>query len=386
MSRKRLTRRVAEGEDTVDLTPYPGTVNQADRKDKAPNKYDNFEHTVNHELPDLRTDWKNDTRNEIGFGIPTMASIRTAASKAVKLAVLLLGDKTPENVIEAQARDFMVLGSIGLDKALLRFAKTSSLYAADEEEVKADEVKVEDKPVAAKAKKAEDEKKDEVKADEVKVEDKPVAAKAKKAEDEKKEEVKASDDEDADDVVASDDEDADDVVASDDEDADDVVASDDEDADDKPVTAKSKAKKADQNDDAMSNNTMADDDSDLFDDDDCSCDDVVASKSKKSKCAELDVEMAAEGDTEEMEASEDDEAILANLYADENADMVAEGMDEVVPEAPVKAFKKAGKPTARKNGIKTLGGQPKLASRSADDGSELSNLWESAPDVEGLFK
>ena len=65
------------------------------------------------------------------YKIPNVSDIRSAASKAVKLAVLLLGDKVSEEDIEAQARDFMKLGSKGLNASLIRFAKTQELYAED---------------------------------------------------------------------------------------------------------------------------------------------------------------------------------------------------------------------------------------------------------------
>ena len=89
MKRVRLTQRTA-----ADQTPYPGNVNQPDRTDPAMDKYDNFKQQVNHDLPDMRTEWKNDERDDIGFGIadkeksastqPKMASARIAANKAVK--------------------------------------------------------------------------------------------------------------------------------------------------------------------------------------------------------------------------------------------------------------------------------------------------------------
>lgn len=60
--------------------------------------------------------------------IPTMKAIRSTASKAVKLAVLMLGDKAPEETIEAQARCFMQLGADGLEESLERFQDTQNLY------------------------------------------------------------------------------------------------------------------------------------------------------------------------------------------------------------------------------------------------------------------
>ena len=97
---------------------------------------------MNHELPDLRHEWEDDERDDIGFGIPepwgsnpevpTVASVRMAANKAVKIAVLLLGEKVDDKTIEEQARDFMSLSREAMDRTLARFAATQKLYAEDE--------------------------------------------------------------------------------------------------------------------------------------------------------------------------------------------------------------------------------------------------------------
>ena len=138
--RTRMTeRRTSEAVDGAEA--YPGNVNQPDRKFKTWEQYHNFEQKVNHELPDMRHDWQNDERDEIGFGItepwgasPTVASVRVAANKSVKLAYFLLGDKVAEDIIEDQANDFMLMGPEALDRALGRFAKTGELYADDDED------------------------------------------------------------------------------------------------------------------------------------------------------------------------------------------------------------------------------------------------------------
>jgi len=87
MSRVRLTHRRQSADMSV---PYPGNVNQPDRRDPDWDQYHTFEQTVNHELPDMRHEWKDDSRDDIGFGIPeanppTVASVRVAANKAVVL-------------------------------------------------------------------------------------------------------------------------------------------------------------------------------------------------------------------------------------------------------------------------------------------------------------
>ena len=161
-NRVRLT---AASVSASDQTPYPGNVNQPDRKDPKWDEYHTFEQKVNHELPDMRHDWQNDERDDIGFGVPeawgkqpTVASVRVAANKAVRVATLLLGDKVADTVIEAQATDFMAMSPKAMDRTLQRFADTQALYKAAEEkpaDEKAEEKK-EEKP--ADEKKAADEK------------------------------------------------------------------------------------------------------------------------------------------------------------------------------------------------------------------------------------
>lgn len=146
MTRERLTRRAsAEGAKPDHKTDYPGTVNQPDRKFPENDKYDNYKETVeSHDLQDMKTDWKNDKHDEMGFGVPeawgkksaSIKEIRVAASKAVKVAVWLLGDKADEKVIEAQAKDFLAMGPNALARTIDRFASTESLYASAQEPVK----------------------------------------------------------------------------------------------------------------------------------------------------------------------------------------------------------------------------------------------------------
>ena len=135
MSRVRLTQRNA-----ADMSiPYPGNVNQPDRKDPSFDQYHTFEQQVNHELPDMRHEWKDNPRDDVGFGVPdatppTVASVRIAANKAVRIAVLLLGEKVEDEVVEAQARDLMAMSGDAMDRTLSRFADTQKLYAEDKEE------------------------------------------------------------------------------------------------------------------------------------------------------------------------------------------------------------------------------------------------------------
>ena len=138
--RVRLTQR-RRRKAVEDNTPYPGTANQPDRRFKPRAEYDNWEEVTNHPLPDMRHDWQSDERDDIGFGIPeawgaspTSASVNVGAHKAVRLAILLLGEKTPEEVIEVQARDLMMLGPEIMDRTLERYASTAELYEASDKD------------------------------------------------------------------------------------------------------------------------------------------------------------------------------------------------------------------------------------------------------------
>ena len=155
--RIRLTDRKRQAVDPENDKPFPGNVNRPERKDPQHGRYHTFVQQVNHELPDMRTDWKDNPRNEIGYGLPKaeegpvmVAKIRAAAAKSVKLAILLLGEKTPEEVIEAQARDFMLMGNKRLNASLKRFVATEQYYKAVEEDEEDDEE--DDEKVAAEKK------------------------------------------------------------------------------------------------------------------------------------------------------------------------------------------------------------------------------------------
>jgi len=162
MSRVRLTDRRSAADAG---TPYPGTVNQPSRTFTEKGKYDNWSEVKDHPLQNPEHGWNSDSRDEIGFGTPeanapTVASIRAAASKAVKLAVLLLGDKVSEDVIEEQARDFMNLGPELLEGSLKRFSETEDIYATEDKKEDKKEDEKEDKKEDVKEDKKEDVKED----------------------------------------------------------------------------------------------------------------------------------------------------------------------------------------------------------------------------------
>jgi hypothetical protein len=344
--RIRLTdkRRRRERKAVEENIPYPGTVNQPDRTFKRRDQYDNYEEVVNHPLPDMRTEWRDDARDEIGFGIPeettvpTVASIRSAASKAVKLAVLLLGEKVDEDVVEAQARDFMRLGNKALGNALKRFAETEKLYSQDDDE----EEEAQDEDEEKKSKKSQDEEEVETA--------------------EETEEVKASEEEEK----ASEETE---VEASEEDGS--KKSQDDEDEDeDKDEDEEKKSKKSQ-------------DDDDDDDDDDEDEDEDEDKKSKKSQdeegeeevedepatvssaAAELDIEVTPV--VEEVESDPEAEALLAQVFSDGEAEV--ESSDET---------------EEAKQGIEKLGGQPKFASDMSD--ADISTIWQDAPDVSDVFK
>jgi hypothetical protein len=418
-NRVRLTRKAADGS-----IPYPGNVNQPGRTDPAWDQYHTFEQQVNHELPDMRTEWKDDSRDDIGFGVPdanapTVASVRVAANKAVRIAVLLLGEKVSDSVIEAQARDLMSISSDAMDRTLDRFAKTQKLYAEECEEKEAKSKKSEDKEEEVKEEKkasasladkggavppaialkntevkAED-KKEEVK-EEVKAEDKKEEVKEEvKAEDKKeevKEEVKANDDKDEDDKVEARLAKLETMIASiaaavtpkvaAEEKKEEVKEEKKEAADKKPMPdfiqkkidekkEKEEKKAADEKDEKVEEKEASAKKSD----DDADEDDKVEASTHLAGPNEMDIELTSSmDDALPVDAAAD--AQLASLFDDG----VTAAEDE---EEKDKAEKKA---MSKKAGIKKLGGQPKVAATEVTASSDISSIWESAPDVSEVFK
>ena len=256
MKRVRLTQRRRDAAEFVD---YPGTVNQPDRTFRADDEYENEDSWMvdGWELQDLPTRF-DDKRDEENIPLQTtepsqsrkakVAATRNAASKAVRLAMLLLGDKVSEKVIEGQAHDFMRLGSECLTNALKRYAGTEKLYAkkSEDEEVEAEDEEVEEEVVETGAKKKKKSDDDEDEDDEVEVVE-TGAKKKKKSEDEPKRageldiEMTAAEGE----VVMSSDERE--ILASLYADSEPMQASDDEDEDDEDeieVEVEAKSKKA----------------------------------------------------------------------------------------------------------------------------------------------
>jgi hypothetical protein len=333
--RVRLTaRKAADGS-----IPYPGNVNQPGRTDPAADKYDNFEQKVNHELPDMRTDWKGDSRDEIGFGIPeawgknpTTASVKVAANKAVKLAYLLLGEKVEEEVIEAQARDFMMLGPVAIDRSLTRFAKTQSLYAKSEETEEGEEKTAAKGEVPEAFKKnwdKGDDKKDEKKDDKAEKDAKKAAEDADAAEKAKKAAEEAEKAEKAEKEAKKAAEEA-----------------------DKAEKAKKAAEEADKAEKEAKK----------------AAEEEEVSASKKG----FDVELSSSMDGE-LDASEDEDGRIAGLFD-----------DNIPSELPMPGAGRKGSEASEKKGVKRLGGQPRVASEGV--GSDIGSIWDAPPDVSELFR
>jgi len=446
MARNRLTARMRDHRAVEDDIPYPGTVNQPDRKFKRRDQYDNYVETINHPLPDMRHEWKDNPRDEIGFGIPkesslSVASVRVAANKAVRIAVLLLGEKVEDEVIEAQARDLMGMRPDSMDRTLERFAASEKLYKAEDKE---DEAGEDEEKKASDDADADDEKKEAAESDEKKDEEKKAseelvdeAGGVKPATDVPEPAVgdedkqasliktvvaavvaalgvkKATDDADADDEAGEDEEKADekkeasvkskkaedekkDEAGEDEEKADekkasakpkkaedkkDEAAQDDEKADEKKASDDADADEAGEDEEKKEASTKkADDDEDEDDDDEEeSSEEIVVEASRPNKGAnEMDIELTSSMDTE-MEPDAKADAQLASIF--EN--------DEALQAAALEKKRAAGSAQSGKEsskaGIKRLGGQPRVASQDAGSG-DISGIWETAPDVSSVFK
>lgn len=379
MSRVRLTAR---GRSAADQTPYPGNVNQPDRNDPAWDQYHTFEQKVNHELPDMRHQWQDDSRDGIGFGVPeawgkspTVASVRVAANKAVRMAVLLLGDKVSDEVIEAQAKDLMAMGHVAMDRTLQRFADTQKLYAEEAEKV---EEKVEEKKAAEKVEDKPAEK----------VEEKTAASEAQftpkiekpgaevKAADEKKEEPKEDlkamvtaavrealsaampefiqkkiDEKKEDEKAAK--KGADESVEKKDEKA--CKAADEKPADEK----KEEVKAADESEKK----------------DETVVEEKKASAEPKKAMGEFDIELQSSMEDEPAADPEADER-LASLF---DGDGLAAAHAATAGNSTHKV-----EASQKKVGISKLGGQPRVASTSGA-GVDISSIWATAPDVSDVF-
>jgi hypothetical protein len=329
-NRIRLTSRSKKAVDGS--IPYPGNVNQPDRKFKEVDQYDNFVPSLNHPIPDMRTDWRDEKRDEIGFGIhdnwgtkPTVASIRVAANKAVKLSYLLLGEKVEEEVIEAQANDFMSLGPEALDRSLSRFAETQKLYAEEEE--------AEEDTKEASAELADNAAEDTGNVEDTGASEKE-AAKKVKAEETKEEETKEASEEEVEEEETKEASEAD----------------------------EEETKEASEEDDEEDDTKEASEDDE---------EETKESSKKASRLANMDIELTSSMDDGMPEGETD--ARLAGLFDDDNlAELTATATGQ-------------RKASAKKQGIKSLGGQPRVA-KSNSGSTDISSIWTDVPDVSEIFR
>lgn len=150
MKRVRLTSRNRKAESQADGL-FPGDVGNMERSKNyhKMDDYHKFEQTVNHELPDMRHEWKDDKRDENNIPVPKVASLYAAAQNAIKLSMMLLGDKAPQKTIEAQARDFMKLGNTKLVASMNRWLETEECEECVEgcDDKVAEEEVVEEQPM-----------------------------------------------------------------------------------------------------------------------------------------------------------------------------------------------------------------------------------------------
>jgi len=350
MARVRLTQRMRRDRRGAEAEPpYPGTVNQPNRQFKPADLYDDYEETLDHPIPDMRHEWQDEERDEIGFGIPeapTVASVRVAANKAVRIAILLLGDKVDEQTVEAQATDLMALPGDVMDRTLARYAKTQSLYAQDEDEdAEADE----DKEASEKTAESADEPKtadveDEPKTADVEDDDKKVAEDARKAADEAKKVAEEAE-----------------RVAQEAETK--MKTADTEDADDKTASEKT----AEDGGEEDSSKTAEDD----GDGDENADADEEGKEAAVHQAGDFDVELGPVA--ESLEADPEADAQLASLFDG--------GVPADLPE-PGKGQKEA----SAKKGISRLGGQPKVASGDGGGVADISQIWGDTPDVSDVFR
>lgn len=146
MARIRLTQRMKKAESQADGL-FPGDVGNEERSKNYHDmdEYSTFEQTVNHELPDMRHEWKEEKRDENNIPVPKVAALYAAAQNAIKLSMMFLGDNAPQKMIEAQAKDFMKLGNSRLVASMNRWIETEDEEKVEEEAPKAEE----EKPVEA---------------------------------------------------------------------------------------------------------------------------------------------------------------------------------------------------------------------------------------------
>ena len=133
--RIRLTQRQAARNVKADAaTPETPIDLGKERPYRKIDKYHKFEPKLNHWIPDMRHEWKDNPREESGHGIPKNVKIYNAAKKATKLASVLLGKNASDEELLAQAQAFMRMGDRALTASLKRVAGCEECEAPKTEE------------------------------------------------------------------------------------------------------------------------------------------------------------------------------------------------------------------------------------------------------------
>ena len=147
MERVRLTQRIAsrnrKAEEANPETPIDIGKNRTYHKI---DEYHTFEPSLNHWIPDDRTEWKDNPREPNGLGIPKNSQTYITAKKATKLAMMLLGSNATDASIEQQARAFMRMGNKALTASIDRWAACQNVACGDQkpaEEAPVEEPKAE---------------------------------------------------------------------------------------------------------------------------------------------------------------------------------------------------------------------------------------------------
>lgn len=144
MSRVRLTKKI-QANDPSDMD---GSRQKIQPKIDTYSDFDPAKEDVGDRKVKM---WKEDPklRDEMHVTKIKQAKMWQASKLATKLAIYLLGEKAPSNMVKAQAAEFLPLGNARLARAVSRFAKTEYLYAEEVEEVEAPEETVAEDKVEA---------------------------------------------------------------------------------------------------------------------------------------------------------------------------------------------------------------------------------------------
>jgi len=102
--------REAKRKLAAEFVEYLGTMNQSDRDFNPAEKYSTSSHEE-HEKTQPGHPWKDDKRDDVGFGIPRTAARKKKAIEATKLSFLVLGPEQSDDLLEAQAREFMAMSN-----------------------------------------------------------------------------------------------------------------------------------------------------------------------------------------------------------------------------------------------------------------------------------